>query len=188
MYNDYLYPIDSDLRTINKPKKVYNDGNTSKEFANEHILAYQRVIELRAKKQKINIVQNFNDGGFLEILGESNSKFLVEFFDENLKSCYKNTINSNCWVRLNRKYFTKWTAKVWENDKLIYENTLDLTSKRVYIGFESSSLGDTIAWMPYCLEFQKKHNCKLLVSTFHNKLFDYPEIEFVIPNSSLNDI
>ena len=188
MYNDYLYPIDSDLRTIDKPKKVYDDGNTSKKFANEHILAYQRVIELKAKKQKINIVQNFNDGGFLEIKGESNSKFLVEFFDENLKSCYKNTINSNCWVRLNRKYFTKWTAKVWENDKLIYENTLDLTSKRVYIGFESSSLGDTIAWMPYCLEFQNKHNCKLIVSTFHNKLFDYPEIEFINPNTNLSNI
>ena len=71
---------------------------------------------------------------------------------------------------------------------MIYENTLDLTSKRVYIGFESSSLGDTIAWMPYCLEFQNKHNCKLIVSTFHNKLFDYPEIEFINPNTNLSNI
>jgi autotransporter strand-loop-strand O-heptosyltransferase len=188
MYDDYLYPIDSDLRTIQKPKKVYVDENTSKDFANEHILAYERVIELPAKKQKINIIQNFNDGAFLEIKGESNSKFLVEFFDENLKSCYKNTINSNCWVRVHRKYFTKWNAKVWENDELIFENTLDLTSKKVHIIFESSSLGDTIAWMPYCLQFQKKQNCKLIVSTFYNKIFDYPEIEFIEPNSNLTDV
>lgn len=188
MYEDYLYPIDTDLTIINKAKKVYDEGNTSKEFANEHILAYKKLLEHPTKKQTISITQNFCDGGFLEILGVSNSEFTIEFLDENLKSGYKNTIKSNCWVKVNRQYYTKWTAKVWENNKLIYENTLDLSSKRVYISFESSSLGDTIAWMPYCLEFQKKHNCKLIVSTFHNKLFDYPEIEFVNPNGSLSDI
>ena len=188
MYDDYLYPIDSELTIIDTPKKLYEGNLTSKEFANEHILAYKRVLKLPAKKQKINIIQNFNDGGFLEILGESDNSFLVEFFDENLKSCYKNTIKSNCWVKVNRKYFTKWSAKVWENDKLIYENTLNLTSKRVYISFESRSLGDTIAWIPYCLEFQKKHNCKLIVSTFHNKLFNYLEIEFINPNTNLSDV
>jgi autotransporter strand-loop-strand O-heptosyltransferase len=188
MYEDYLYPIDVDLNTIDKPKKVYDDANTSKEFANEHILAYKKLLQQPTKKQEITITQKFSDGAFLEILGASSSEFLVEFFNENLELGYKNTIKSNCWVKVNRQYFTKWTAKVWENNKLIYENTLDLTLKKVYISFESSSLGDTIAWMPYCLEFKKKHNCKLIVSTFHNNLFDYPEIEFVNPNTTLNDI
>jgi autotransporter strand-loop-strand O-heptosyltransferase len=188
MYDDYLYPIDSDLKTIDIPKKVYEGNLTSKEFANEHIVAYKKTLQLPSKKQKINITQNFCDGGFLEILGESNSSFLVEFFDEKLQLVYKNTIKSNSWVRADKKYYTKWTTKVWENNKLIYENTLDLTNKRVYVCFESRSLGDTIAWIPYCLEFQKKHNCKLIVSTFHNKLFDYPELEFINPSTNLTDI
>jgi autotransporter strand-loop-strand O-heptosyltransferase len=47
--------------------------------------------------------------------------------------------------------------------------------------FESSSLGDTIAWLPYCEEFRKKHNCTVIVSTFRNELFEsvYPNLEFV---------
>jgi autotransporter strand-loop-strand O-heptosyltransferase len=55
---------------------------------------------------------------------------------------------------------------------------------------ESASLGDTIAWVPYFLEFKKKHNCHLIVSTFKNFLFKdvYPEIEFVEPGSKVNGI
>jgi autotransporter strand-loop-strand O-heptosyltransferase len=51
----------------------------------------------------------------------------------------------------------------------------------VFIVFESSSLGDTIAWMPYCEEFRKKHNCHVIVSSFINSMFEdqYPKIEFV---------
>lgn len=49
------------------------------------------------------------------------------------------------------------------------------------INFDSKSLGDTIAWMPYAEEFRKKHNCKVILSTFWNHLFEkeYPEIEFI---------
>jgi autotransporter strand-loop-strand O-heptosyltransferase len=31
--------------------------------------------------------------------------------------------------------------------------------------------------MPYCLEFQKKHDCKVIVATNRTDLFDYPELE-----------
>ena len=62
--------------------------------------------------------------------------------------------------------------------------------KRVYISFDSSSLGDSIAWIPYVLEFQNKHNCKVIVSTFKNFLFEevYPELEFVNPGSEVPNI
>jgi len=60
----------------------------------------------------------------------------------------------------------------------------------VLINFDSSSLGDTIAWIPYCLEFQKKHNCHVIVCTFKNFLFEesYPELEFVQPGTAIGDI
>jgi autotransporter strand-loop-strand O-heptosyltransferase len=79
---------------------------------------------------------------------------------------------------------------VWENDTLIYKNILNLSNKKVLISFDSSSLGDNIAWMPYCLEFKKKHNCHVIVSTFKNFLFKdvYPEIEFVEPGSVVPNI
>ena len=67
---------------------------------------------------------------------------------------------------------------------------LNLKNKRVYVSFESSSLGDSIAWIPYLEEFRKKHDCELIVSTFWNKLYEksYPDIEFVEPTSVVNNL
>jgi autotransporter strand-loop-strand O-heptosyltransferase len=52
------------------------------------------------------------------------------------------------------------------------------------------SLGDTIAWFPYVEEFRKKHNCKVVCSTFKNHFFQslYPEIEFIEPGTPVNNI
>jgi autotransporter strand-loop-strand O-heptosyltransferase len=65
-----------------------------------------------------------------------------------------------------------------------------LKGKRVFIAFGSSSLGDTIAWMPYCLEFKKKYQCDVTVSTFKNFMFEsvYPELEFVEPGAVVHNI
>jgi autotransporter strand-loop-strand O-heptosyltransferase len=114
----------------------------------------------------------------------------VRFYDEAGKLHYENNIACNSWVKLNRSYYTKWNVSIRENDELVYESTLDYTGKRVYIAFDSSSLGDTIAWMPYVLEFKKKHNCHVIVSTFKNFLFKdvYPELEFVEPGSVVPNI
>jgi hypothetical protein len=50
---------------------------------------------------------------------------------------------------------------------------------------DSSAIGDTLAWFPYLEEFRKKHNCELVVSTFHNEWFikTYKDIEFVKPGT-----
>ncbi len=70
-------------------------------------------------------------------------------------------------------------------------NFLDkIKGKRVFISFESKALGDTLAWIPYCLEFARHYECKVIVSTFKNFLFEksYPELEFVGRGEVVNDI
>ena len=64
-----------------------------------------------------------------------------------------------------------------------HQNRISFKGKKVFISFESSSLGDTISWVPYCEEFRKKHNCEVVVSTFKNFLFEktYPNLKFVKP-------
>jgi autotransporter strand-loop-strand O-heptosyltransferase len=44
--------------------------------------------------------------------------------------------------------------------------------------------------MPYVLEFKKKHNCHVIVSTFKNFLFEdvYPELEFINPGQKAEGI
>jgi autotransporter strand-loop-strand O-heptosyltransferase len=46
------------------------------------------------------------------------------------------------------------------------------------------ALGDNIAWIPYCEEFRKKHNCELTIITNVGFLFknSYPEINFIKEN------
>jgi autotransporter strand-loop-strand O-heptosyltransferase len=134
---------------------------------------------------------NFIDGPFVEVKSDLDSEYLVEFIDKDTNNIvYKSYIYSNHWVRSNRKWFTNWKIRVYHNDNLMMEYDFDLKDKKVFIVFESSSLGDTIAWIPYVDEFRKKHNCKVVVSTFLNNLFkdQYPEIEFVEPGSSVNNL
>ena len=187
MFTKYLLPIDTNLDLIDYSRyhniKVYDLPENT--FAQDYIEFYNNVTTLHTIMNKITIDQHFVDGPFLEIKGISDSKFRVAFFDERDRCHYDNTIGSNCWVRLNRQYYTKWTARVWQDSILVYESTLDFTDKSVFIVIDSKSLGDTIAWIDYALEFQKKHHCKVIVSSFWNKILDYPELELVEPGATV---
>jgi autotransporter strand-loop-strand O-heptosyltransferase len=184
MYDDYINPIDTDLKNVHfrANHKIPTDC-TSVTFALRHEEAYKKILEKPIHQQKVKFIQHYVDQPFLEIKGVSDSDYRVVFYDGEGVIQYENTIKSNHWVKLNRQYFTNWTTKVFENGEMVYANYLHLNGKRVYIAFESKSLGDTIAWMPYVEEFRKKHNCTVICSTFWNSLFDYPEIEFVEPGS-----
>ena len=186
MYDDYIDPIEhSNLNALSCCYDIPKD-NKSIHFAHKHQAAYKKILELPAQVQKVRILQNFINHPFLEIKGESDSDFDVRFYDDNDVCQYQSVIKSNSWVRLNRQYYTKWKTYVYQDGELIYENVLDMHGKKVFISIESSALGDTIAWVPYALEFQKKHGCKVVLSTFHNKILDYPELELVEPGSSVN--
>ena len=59
---------------------------------------------------------------------------------EGKKLVHHDVIKCNHWIKLNREY---------KDGEKVYDKLLNLEHQRVYISFESSSLGDTIAWMPY---------------------------------------
>ena len=136
-----------------------------------------------------NITQHFVGQPFLEITGTSTSDFRVEFYD-GTTLVYHDNLKCNHWVKLDREYYTQWRTVVYKDGEKVYDKLLDLEGKRVYIAFDSSSLGDTIAWMPYVLEFKVKHKCDVIVSTFKNFLFEnaYPELEFVAPGTNVNNL
>jgi autotransporter strand-loop-strand O-heptosyltransferase len=185
MFQKYLDPIHSDPRTLTRKYKFVNSTN-SRVYALEHEKAYDAILKFPIRKQSVQITQNFISQPFLEIKGISDSDFLVKFFDEKGECHYTNTIKANHWIKLNRQYYTRWTAKVWQDGELIYSNTLNLEGKRVFISIDSKAIGDTLAWIGYCLEFKKKHNCEVVVSTFWNKILDYPELELVEPGHVTN--
>ena len=204
MFDKYITEITNDDTTLTIKDKLIsliNSGintieltNQSENFGKQFLNFYQKVNgfepKIQEKMNNINIVQHFVNQPFLEILGDSDKLYTIKFFDDKGNLQYENKLKPNHWVKLNKIYFIKWRTQVWEGDKLIYENHLNLEGKRVYISIESKSLGDSIAWIPYALEFKNKHNCEVIVSTFWNKLFKdvYPELTFSTPGVAVHNL
>lgn len=203
MFENYINPIDDNIQktkelilNIIDTTPIFDiSDNQSELFAKKHFDFYS-LLNTRPPKRKtklrskIQVVQYFIGQPYLEILGNSDDIYNIVFLDENDKVQYQNNLPINHWVKLNRQYFTKWRTQIRTGGELIYDQILDYTDKRVFIAFDSSSLGDSVAWIPYCLEFKKKHNCHVVVSTFWNKLFEkvYPELEFVKPGTNVQNI
>ena len=201
MFNNFITQIDGDVNTIsnklvkliNKDKTydIPNDENSGENLFNFYNFTKSLVIRQQPPiKNDYIFTQHYVCQPFFEIKGQSENKFDVKMYDGNDKLIYNTTLPINSWVKLNRGYYTDWKTKVWENGELIYENTINLEGKRVYISFASKSLGDTMAWVPYVEEFRLKHKCELIVSTFMNYLFSdqYPDIQFVEPGDVVMNI
>jgi autotransporter strand-loop-strand O-heptosyltransferase len=128
------------------------------------------------------------NGLYFELLddGGKDREYDVVFVDTTTSKSeiiYEAKMKPGSWARLNRRYLSDIAIIIKYQGRTVKQiNLLDeLEGKRVFIVFESKSLGDSIAWIPYCLEFQEKYKCHVVVSSFKNELFEkvYPELEFV---------
>ena len=138
---------------------------------------------------------NHVDGLYFELTEDEgkNREYDVTFLDNTSNSIvYEAKIKPGNWARLGRKYLSDISIFVKYQGRTVTQiNLLDeLEGKRVFITFESKALGDTIAWIPYCLEFAKHYKCKVIVSTFRNSFFEsvYPELEFVDRGVTVHNI
>lgn len=171
-------------------KNEYNSEETKKLLIN----SYESIRKMNNKskeiKPKLNI--NYIKGAFAELNYYGNEKYIAEFVDGKTNEVvYAAELSSGMYGRTNRQYFTDWIINLRDKSgKLIESIPMKLQGKRVYIAFESKSLGDNLAWIPYVEEFRKKHNCHVITSTFWNDLFksEYPEIEFVEPGVEVHNI
>lgn len=110
---------------------------------------------------------------------------------------YSTKLRKGHWAKINRRYLSNIVIEIWDKiDPIahVLKETISvkdqLKGKRVFITFESKSLGDTVAWIPYCLEFKKTYECDVIVSSFINEMFEsvYPELEFVPRGTVVNNI
>lgn len=134
---------------------------------------------------------SFIGGPKVSIVGPSQKEYTTRFINKDTQAViYESIIKPGHWSKASREYFINWRIDVLYNNALVVSCDLNLKNKKVFIQFGSSALGDTIAWMPYLEDFQKKHQCLLIVSTFHNNLFNkcYPQIEFVSPGTTIENL
>ena len=150
---------------------------------------------VKNKNNKIDIENkvyyHFVKGPFVEIKGQKKAEYNVEFVDgKSNKVLFKSTIGNNCWCKCNIEYFVDWKILIYENGKLWAEYNYEPEGKKIYVALDSRALGDTLAWFPYLEEFRKKHNCKLVASTFMNDFFsnEYADIEFIKPGDTATDL
>ena len=114
--------------------------------------------------------------------------YVVEFWDLSTNRLeFSTVLKPGMFASPNRKYAVRWEVKVFENEKLIANEKVDFKGKTVHIFLESTSLGDTLAWMPQALKFAEFNECKLVLTTFHNDLFKekYPQIIWNYPGTAL---
>ena len=145
--------------------------------------------EIKPIENKINF--HFVRGPWVEIKGSKVAEYKVQFIDNKTGQVkFTSTIGNNCWCKCNIEYFVEWKILIYENNKLWYEYVYDATNKRVYIALDSKALGDSLSWFPYAEEFRKKHNCKVIVSSFMNDMFidQYPNLEFVNPGTNVENL
>lgn len=185
------------LGTYHKGKRVkiyYQGVLVYNEFLGKNYENFYKInnVEFKDKEPKKPTEINFNfiEGPFVEIKDSTNKTYTIKILDKDKKIYYQSDIKPNMWVKGNRKYFENWTINIYDKNNLIFNHELNLKDNKVYIHLDSSSLGDTISWFPYVEEFRKKHNCKIVCSTFWNQFFEktYPEIEFVNPGTLVSGL
>jgi len=177
--------------TDHKKRAIYEAKLIHRDFNWEHIgkigtKTLQEFLDNYQEPEDTNTVNiSFIGKPKVEILGDISKSYLVEFINADTNQVlYSTNISNNMWTQCSKEYYVPWLIKI--NGK---EHTrLNITNQRVLISLESKSLGDTIGWTPYAVEFAKKHNCKVVVSTFHNDWFKdleiYKDIEFIEPGTA----
>jgi autotransporter strand-loop-strand O-heptosyltransferase len=157
------------------------------EHENLQMLYFERKL---ISNRKTNV--HFVDGPFVEINEDVEHSYNVQFIDgDNGKVVYETNIKSNHWTRASKKYYVNWIVKIKGIDNDFYrEEKFNPEGQRIMICFESKSLGDSLAWMPYVEKFRIDKKSKVVCSTFKNDLFkgQYPEIEFVEPGTGVNNL
>lgn len=172
-------------------------NNSWLNYAKKLVSIYE---EIKMKKEliqiynstKINIKENKRDFNNYEctflphpkiqILGEEPRNYEVSFIDKrNYLPAFKTKISTNMWCACSREYYNDWLIKIEdEAGNLLEKFELELKGKKVQIINESPSIGDTIAWVPYIQEFQKKHQCFVDFYTPYKELFEekYKHVKF----------
>lgn len=192
-YKDISYNITSnieeDIKTLTlalEKENIYDyQYDTINSFSNKHIDFYKSLLEVEPTQNVYDsyipkVIVTYNTVIKCEIIGGGNYDYdyNVSFYDNDTnKLVYNTSIKSNHWTSPLLQYYVKWRVEVTSNNPLFndFVEIMDLNNKKVCIIYDSSSLGDTLAWFPYVEKFAIKNNCKVNLKTYKNFLFNDSE-------------
>lgn len=179
------------ITDINKTfEDIINMENCIGEFNIKNIDLIRGMDNNKIEEKKTEFRIDYNNGPFVEILDGEDFTYNVSFIDDSTgKTLYQTNINKNCWCKCSIEYYVKWRIEIQNTvTGEIHTDLFDPIGKTIMVKLDSSSLGDTLAWMPHVNEFAETHNCTISLSTFKNFLFDidaYKRISFVNPGENI---
>ena len=180
---------DHKKRAVEEAKIIHRDFNWDRvaEIGKDTIQEF--LDNYKEPKDTNTISVNYIGKPKVEIIGDVDKEYQIEFINRDTNEIvHQQTIHNNMWVECSKEYYIPWLIKV--NGEIVSE--LNLENQSVLITLESNSIGDTLAWTPYAVEFAKKHNCKVILSTFHNDWFKglevYKDIEWLEPGNQVDCI
>jgi autotransporter strand-loop-strand O-heptosyltransferase len=147
-------------------------------------------------KHKVKIRSHFDRSPKVTIdFGDFNEEpYTVHIKDSSNYILFSSQISTGHFCYAYRRWIDDINISVYnKNWDQVHEFCLlkKIRSGKVVIALESSSLGDTLAWVPYVNRFAEVHNCSdITVTTFWNNLFDgqYDNLKFKHPGYSDADI
>lgn len=137
--------------------------------------------------ERVGFSFTFDYGPRIDMTGNNHqSKKTVKFVEKDTgKIMYVGETSPGIFTTLFRKWYTPWVAEAYENDRKIWDFDFEqsLYGKKILVSIDSSSLGDTLAWLPVINKMRDKFNADMFVSTFWNHLVVhfFPNLRFVNP-------
>lgn len=156
---------------------------------NRGIAAYKDLVKSKriSFERPLNFKFSFDYGPKVDCSGNRLSgTAVVKFKDKRTGSyVYSGETSAGLFTALYRKWFTPWVVEAFQDGRKIFEYDFEesLKESKVCISIDSSSLGDTLAWVPVADAFKKKHGCDLYICSFWSELLCqyYPDIRFQNP-------
>ncbi len=142
------------------------------------------------KFPKFDLKYHFNLGAYVELIGTSVGRYTLKFIDQDTNTTiYSAEILPGMWHKTTPWFFINYKIILEKNSKVVWEHKFNAKNRLVVINVDTNSIGDTIAWMPYVEEFQKKHQCRVTCRTNFNQLLieSYPNIKFVEWNETTEE-
>jgi autotransporter strand-loop-strand O-heptosyltransferase len=138
-------------------------------------------------KRPLSFKFSFDYGPRVDAIGnDRNQKAILKFKEKDSTSySYSGETSPGLFTTLFRKWYTPWVVEAFEDGEKTWEYDLEenLYGAKICVSLDSSSLGDTLAWLPVVDEFRKKYQADLYATTFWNPLVAhmFPEIRFSHP-------
>ena len=118
------------------------------------------------QRDDVEVSVDYFENPKVVINSEKKFDYVIDFFDGD-KLISQNTIQSNMYYQINRRYHVDWRIRVTikQTNEIIFDEKYDPTGKKILFDFGSKSIGDILAWLPYVEEYRKKHKCKTCLYT-----------------------